>query len=53
MGGGAALSKTQVDTAPEPGVTLKIYFVYKVKNRRKMAVHVAGTVKRAKQLFME
>lgn len=36
-----ARGKTQVEGA-QSRVTVKIYTMYKVKNRRKMAVHVAS-----------
>lgn len=39
--GAFARGKTQVDGA-QSRVTVKIYTMYKVKNRRKMAVHVAS-----------
>lgn len=39
--GAFARGKTQVDGA-QSRVTVKIYIMYKVKNRRKMAVQVAS-----------
>lgn len=39
LGGAFARGKTQVDGA-QSRVTVKIYTMYKVKNRRKMAVRV-------------